>query len=285
MARVIICVILFKFMKKILFVFVPFLLFAIPIYFFLIKGESKGALQVTSVPKSDVYLSGKLIGQTPLCKCEGKDMIQIGEYNLRLVPKEGGFSPYEQKVVIGKSVLSVVDRTFDKEGEASGSTITLSPLSNKEIQVLALSFPEGAEVYMDNNLSGITPLLLKNITESDHELTFKKQGYKQKTLKIKTNPGFKLTALGFLGINLNAEIPSPVSSSPTPTVQIAKVLILQTPTGFLRVRESNSLSSAEIGRVNPGESFELVSEESGWFQIKLTDAKVGWVSSQYAQKE
>ncbi len=275
-------------MNKVLLIFVPlFLLFAIPGYFFLLKGDSKGALQVTSLPKSDVYLNGKLIGQTPLCKCELPEMLSSGDYTLKLVPKEGGFSPFEQKVTIGKSVLSVVDRTFGKDAQDSGSTISLTPLSEKkEIQVLVLSFPEGAEVLVDNNLSGVTPLLLKNLTESDHEVTLKKQGYQLKTLRVRTIPGYKLTALGFLGLDANP-LPAQPSSSPsaTPSPQIKKVTILNTPTGFLRVRESSSLNSGEIGRVNPGESYELLSETDNWFEIKLEDGKTGFISSQYAKKE
>ena len=71
-------------MKKILLYIIPFiaaiLLFA-GLVFFLNLNTGKGALQVTSSPQSDVYLDGKLIGSTPLCKCENKDMISTGEHS------------------------------------------------------------------------------------------------------------------------------------------------------------------------------------------------------------
>ena len=105
-------------------------------------------------------------------------------------------------------------------------------------------------------------------------------------MKIKTALGFKLNALVFLGINAD------LSSSPQASVSaviVQKVLILNTPTGFLRVRESNSLTSSEIAQVKPGESFELLEEDGNWFKIKLDSSigknNVGWISSSYAIKQ
>jgi uncharacterized protein YgiM (DUF1202 family) len=59
---------------------------------------------------------------------------------------------------------------------------------------------------------------------------------------------------------------------------------LQTPTGFLRVRDQASLGGAEIGQVKPGETYTLLDEQSGWYKIKFNN-KEGWISSQYAQKQ
>jgi len=69
-----------------------------------------------------------------------------------------------------------------------------------------------------------------------------------------------------------------------PARQVQKVQINATPTGFLRVRSSPGTGSTEVGRVNPGDQLELVSEQSGWYQIKMNNGQLGWVSSQYATK-
>ena len=265
--------------------------------FYFSKNEGKGALQVTSQPKSQVYLNGKLLGETPFCKCETSEMLPTGEYTLKLVPKEQGFTPFENKVTITKSILTVVDRTFGQGADSEGSIISLSPLDNKKAaEILVVSFPESADVFVDTNAVGTTPLLLKNQTISDHEVKVKKDGYKEKTVRIRTVEGYKLNSLIFLGINPNVIDLSP---TPTPTASPAAsvtpgpsgttkptVLILQTPTGFLRVRDQASLSGAEIARVTPGETLELVSEVQGWFEIKLKDGKTtGYISTQYAQKQ
>lgn len=277
--------------KALLFIFpiiLAFIVFLI-VQFFVNRTSGKGALQVTSSPKSTVYLNGKAIGQTPLCKCEVNDMVNIGEYTVRLIPVSGSFSPFEEKIKISKSVLTVVDRTFGVSATSDGSVIGLSPLDNaKSMELLVISFPDNAQVIVDGNSSGRTPISIKDLTESDHEVKIIKDGYKEKSIKIRTVLGYKLLVEAFLGINQEAiSITPKITPSVTPSVTPSSqsILILQTPTGFLRVRENASLGGAEIARVLPGETYDLLDEQVGWFEIKLKDGNVGWISSQYAQKQ
>src|ERR1035437_5990210 len=102
-------------MKRVFFIIAPFVI-AILIFsgviFFLSQNKGKGALQVTSVPMSKVYLNDKLLGQTPLCACDLKTMIAVGDYTVKLIPTEGNLQPFEQRITISSKVLTVVDRTF-----------------------------------------------------------------------------------------------------------------------------------------------------------------------------
>jgi uncharacterized protein YgiM (DUF1202 family) len=278
------------FMKKLLFIITPFVVVILifsGIIFFLSQNKGKGALQVTSVPSSKVYLNNKLLGQTPLCECDLKTMIATGDYTVKLVPVEGNLQPFEQAITISSKVLTVVDRTFGPQGLGSGSIISLTPIADKkDAQIATISFPDTTEVFLDSNLEGQTPLLLKNITESDHELKLTKEGYKDKIIRIRTVLGYKLDSLIFLGIDQNAATSSAMqtASSSATVLSVAKILILQTPTGFLRVRDQASLSGAEIGQVKPGETYTLLDVQTGWYKIKIND-KEGWISSQYSQKQ
>ena len=277
-------------MKRFLMFFAPVviaILIFIPVVILLSQQSGRGALQTTSIPKSKVYLNGKLVGETPLCQCEASQMLKVGDYVIRLVPEEGDFPPFEQKITIYKSVMTVVDRTFAKGVFAEGLIMTLSPISDKNIsQLSAITFPDKAQAFLDNSPVGITPLDLGSVTDSDHELVFKKDGYKDKTIRVKTAKGFKLSAVAYLGISLEVASQSAApQASQSAVPAVSKVLILNTPTGFLRVREDSSIASLEVARVNPGDVFELVSEKEGWFEIKLKDGKSGWISSQYAQKQ
>lgn len=285
-------------MKKIILFILPLTLIAAVFFgvtFFLNTNTGKGALQVTANPKSNVYLNGKNIGQTPLCKCEASDMLQQGTYTLRVEPLDAAFFPFEEKIAISSSVLTVVDRTFGKSATSDGSIITLTPIANKKTtELLVVSFPSNVEVFVDSNLSGTTPVLLRDVTVSDHEVKLTKIGYREKSVRIRTVEGYKLSITAFLGIDEgqalleqsaspSAQLSPSAETSPTPVV--AKVTILQTPTGFLRVRADNSIGSAEIARVKPGETYELISETTGWFEIKLADGTTGWISAQYASKQ
>jgi len=281
-------------MKKIILFVVPLLLATI-IFFgvtlFLDTSSGKGALQVTSAPKASVYLNDKKIGNTPLCKCESKDLIKTGEYTIKLIPDKGDFKPFEEKITINKSTLTVVDREFLEGLQGNGSVITLSPISDKKIsELLVISVPQDANVFLDNNAVGATPLILKDVAESDHNLSVTKDGYKDRTIGIRTVAGYKLTSLMFLGINPIISSPSAEQvATASATTNIQKVIILDTPNGFLRVRQSNSTDSPEIARVSDGETFEFIEEKDGWFEIKLNspagEGKTGWISSQYAKKQ
>jgi hypothetical protein len=202
------------------------------------------------------------------------------------------FSEFQEKVTLSEGVLTVVDRKFGKDSLSEGSIISLTPLSDKKnIELLVASFPQGATVFLDNNDIGSSPTLYKNPTESDHVLKVTKNGYKEKTIRIRTPMGYKLTVDAYLSVDPDkteekkeAE-KSDVSPTPSPEESKIRIVILDTPTGFLRVRETNSTGGTEIGRVTPGQSLPFVSEESGWYQIKLPDGKTGWISSDYAEKQ
>lgn len=311
--------------KRVILFVVPSLILAVIIFlafqFFFLKSGGKGALQVTATPDSTVYLNGKQVGSTPLCKCEGTNMLETGEYTLRLVPKDNNLLPYEEKIMINRALLTVVDRKFGSQATSEGSIISLTELSDKtKTEILVLSLPEGAEVFLDNEPVGVTPLTLPDVTASKHELKLRKDGYREKSIPILTTAGYKLQATIYLGIDDSIQIsptPTPIatasgtltpspkvsatptdnpkaSRTPTPRISVTptkaagnvsgkKVTILDTPNGFLRVRASNSTSSEEITRVDSGEVVTFVSEEDGWYQVKLANGQTGWVSAQYAE--
>lgn len=286
-------------MKKLFFILIPaglLTLLAILSFQYFVKAQSqKGALQVTSAPESKVYLNDQYIGQTPLCKCEASNMLATGDYTIRLVPADKNLSEFQEKVTVSEAVLTVVDRKFGKNSLSEGSVISLTPLVDKQkTELLVVSFPQAASVLLDNNPIGQTPLSYKDPTESDHAIKVKKEGYNEKTVRIRTPAGYKLTVSVYLSTNAQGVSSLPAATtvaSPSavpsvlPSVTAPMVVILDTPTGFLRVRQNASVGAAEIGRVTPGETVELTEESNGWYLIKLSDGVKGWISAQYAQKQ
>lgn len=279
------------FMRKIILFLIPLLIITILFLLAVLiinRDTGRGALQVTSVPVSQVFLDNKYMGKTPLCLCELSQLQGVGDYNLKLVPVQDGFKTFEQKITIYKAVLTVVDRTFDKEvSAATGSIITLADIDQKDSsQLLVVSFPSKARVVLDSNIEGITPLLIKDITSSDHEIKILKDGYKEKILKVKTIDGKKLEATVTLGIKANImSNDQKASKSAAYPPSLAKVVILDTPTGYLRVRDSDSVSASQIATVNPGDKLDLVSEKDEWFEVRLSNGRSGWISAAYARKE
>ncbi len=282
-------------MKKLLLFLIPIILACVVFGIFLLVTSkinvAKGALQVTSIPtKSTVFLDDKKIGETPICKCDQGETINAGQYTLKIVPTDKSLETYEDKITINPSVLTVVDRTFGQVGKSSGSILTLTPIDQKIAQLFIASFPYETNVLIDSNPVGKTPLTL-TVTDSDHEIILSKEGYLDKTVHIHGINGYKLSAVVTLStadITAQQETSSPsaeIQATSSAGLNGQQIIILNTPTGFLRVRDNPSLTGAEISQVKPGEKYTLISEQTNWYQIKLQNGELGWISTQYAQKQ
>jgi len=93
-------------------------------------------------------------------------------------------------------------------------------------------------------------------------------------------------------LNVNVKLASLPALSPTPEATPSAILekpyveIKDTPTGFLRVRQTASTGAKEIGRIQPGDKYPLLDKITGWYLIKvdLEATTSGWISAQYADK-
>lgn len=255
-----------------------------------VSGE--GALRVTANIKSNVFLNKKLIGTTPLCKCKPGETIREGDYEIKIVPLDRSVLGFTTRAKIVKGTLTAVDRTFLPGSLASAFTLTLEKTASAQPQLLVLSSPEGALVSVDSTPQGATPYFLTSLSESEHDIELKKEGFNKKTLRIKAIPQYKLIANVILGTQseeatISSLLVSPTSTpavTPSPATSEIMIKIKDTPTGFLRVRDEPSLGGKEIARVNPGDSFTFLEEQTGWYKIKLSDTTTGWVNSSYTEK-
>ena len=57
--------------------------------------------------------------------------------------------------------------------------------------------------------------------------------------------------------------------------------INSTPTGWLRVRNIPGLNGSEIARVNVGDTYSILEQQTGWLKIKVSQTLEGWISSDY----
>lgn len=53
----------------------------------------------------------------------------------------------------------------------------------------------------------------------------------------------------------------------------------------LNIRTEGSLSGKIIGKLYPGDVVFLLGENNGWYNIKLPDGTIGWISAKYAEKQ
>ncbi|HOM78164.1 MAG TPA: SH3 domain-containing protein, partial [bacterium] len=66
---------------------------------------------------------------------------------------------------------------------------------------------------------------------------------------------------------------------------VEKATILETGTGWLRVRSTPSLTGEEIARVNVGQAYTVVEKQAGWVKIQVAGEQTGWVSADFVRVE
>ncbi|HVZ67011.1 MAG TPA: PEGA domain-containing protein [Patescibacteria group bacterium] len=253
--------------------------------------KGKGGLQVTSNVKANVFLDNKAIGETPVCLCEANQTIPQGKKDLKIVPDDKTLTPFSVKVDINPGVLTAVERTFLPGALASSYVLTLEKNKSQTPEVFIASIPNEALITIDGDSKGVTPYTDTTLPPSEHEVEITKPGFSKKTIRVRTVKSYRLVLNVTLGTDSGIDetdtiTPTPKAVlTPTPTVLPQNsVTIKDTPTGFLRVRVNPSVNAEEIGRVNPGESYEYADENASWYQIKLKNGELGWISKTYATK-
>ncbi|MDP2940143.1 MAG: SH3 domain-containing protein, partial [Candidatus Omnitrophota bacterium] len=68
------------------------------------------------------------------------------------------------------------------------------------------------------------------------------------------------------------------------TEKITMVLIKDTETGWLNVRQGPGKQYAILVKIYPGEKYPFLEEKNKWYKIELKDKTQGWILSDYATK-
>jgi len=259
--------------------------FLILLTFFLVgsfKPKAAGIL-IETTPNAQVFIDGERMGKTPFELTR-----EPGEVIIKLVPESTDIplSIFETKLELVSGIKTVVKREFaETEEESAGIIISFEKTNKKETSAAIISIPDASQISIDGLVRGFTPFKTTNILPTDHEIIVTAPGYKEGKYLVKTVEGYKLTAVVKLSPDEESE-----EETEEEKEEVIEVEILDTPTGFLRVRSEPSTAGAEVARVEPGEKFFLLEEDrdSGWFKIEFEDedesTASGWISDQYAKK-
>lgn len=264
-----------------------------------LPGRKKSALSVSTTPQATIFLDGEHLGQTPYYN----EKLKPGDYVLKIVPESSGqaLNPWEGRVTLSPGILTVVNRELGlTQDSSSGEVLSFEPSADKKAtSISVVTTPDGAVVNLDGEPKGFAPISLDNTTEGDHILLISSPGYQDKTIKAKTVKGNKLivsvqlaraVAVPIVDDEPQQEATPAASPKASPKTGSAAtpakpyVTIDSPDTGWVRVRAEASTAGEELTKVDHGESFPLVDEQSGWYQIEYATGKNGWISGKYAEK-
>lgn len=278
-----------------LFLLLLFVGFVAVRFFILDKQNTTGKIKIVSSPISNVFVNNVAEGKTPF-----ENKYKVGEYILKLIP-EGTASDtasWQGKVNIYKNALTYVNRELGTSdltsaGEVFTTTKMEKPPKSANLgEIYVETEPQGAIIYLDNDEKGISTLLMQDVLKGDHELSVFMPGFLRRTQKINVDSGYRVNASFKLAIDESSPESKKISptgnnkiASESSVIQKTSIIIKDTPTGFLRVRAEPSISASEEAQVKPGQKFNLLDEQSGWYKINYEDSKSGWISAEYASKQ
>lgn len=243
--------------------------------------QPKGAgILVKTTPSATVYINGEQVGKTPYEATRAS-----GEILVKLVPDSGdkALAQYETRVTLNPKIQTIINRDFGESEETSqGETVSFERIGGKEASLAVVSVPDNAQVSIDGQLIGFAPYKTSAFAPGEHQIAVSAPNYIERTVSVRTLAGYKLTVVVKLASTGEAQEPQ---ITPQEQIKVSMVEILDTPTGFLRVRAAASVGSEEVGQVKPGETYRYLEtdEATGWYKIEYEKAKEGWVSNQYAK--
>lgn len=279
---------------KLTFFSILLLLFAIFVFirFFIMQRQNVfGKLKVISSPTAEVFVDNVDIGKTPF-----EDKYKIGEYFLKLIPAgtASDTASWQGKVKVTKNALTYVNRELGASDITSaGEIFSISKMEKttkaNSGEIYVETDPQGAIVYLDNEERGVAPLVIADLPKGDHELSVFMPNFFRRNQKINIDAGYRVNASFKLAYDQSQKLPelkdTKKTASESSVLKKTQILIKETPTGWLRVREEPNIEATEAGKVNPGEKFDLIEEEEGWYKIEYATGKTGWIYSEYASKE
>jgi len=246
-------------------------------------SPKKAGLLIESNPQSMVYINDVQVSRTPY-----DTTLSPGEITLKLIPESTStpLVPYETKVALVSGVKTIVRREFgESEDGSSGEVISFEKVGGTEATLAIVSVPDSSQVAIDGQTRGFTPYRMSSLSSGEHSVEVSSKGYKTRTLTLNMVPGYKTTLISKLAVDGTVKSDSG-QTQPEMQSNKAMIEILNTPTGFLRVRSEPSTLASEVAQVKPGEQYDFIDEDAdtGWFKISYDVNKEGWVSNQYAKK-
>ena len=261
----------------------------------------KSSLVIFGNPEgAEVRFDDEFLGTTPV----STDKTTIGDHAVKI--SRQGYKARTVKIKIQDGYkLSIKFQLFLIPGTADSPATPFSPEPRFTIRELSSSDPL---LYSDTKswVRGLSYFLGKSgagaADDKKVDYYFDYQG------KVFDPSGFKVAdnsevekaeklSLGYLGRKSDSGLTEEAKKSLVAFAQrtlISQKLVEILPTGsqpssaypngWLRVRATPSLAGEEVAKVGVGDKVIFLDEQGSWYQIKLPDGKVGWISAAFAKK-
>jgi hypothetical protein len=142
-----------------------------------VPASNTGWIYISSSPGgAAVTLDGNPVGQTPYSGSLKLDAVQAGDHTVAL--SLSGYNPFTTTTRVLANTVSEVSAILQPG----------APVSAKG-GLSVSSVPAGANVFLDNNFIGISPLTLNDVSAGSHIVTFRHEGFADYSGTTQVNAG------------------------------------------------------------------------------------------------
>ncbi len=242
----------------------------------------KTEIEIVTSPVAKIIIDDKEMGTT--ASTYKNDGLKPGEISLKLVPEDENLMTWSGKVKLNNLVATVVSKNFGVEEKySSGYVMYMEEIGKKEEPALIVnSKPADAAVAIDGQIKGLTPNKIEQVVEGDRGVVVSFPGYESQTIFVKMRKGYQVVMDVQLALKKYDEAEE-VSQEDLPLIEVEKVEIKETGTGWLRARSEASLSGVEVAKLDVGSTYELLNKsQTDWYEVKIDGDINGWISAEYA---
>lgn len=157
-----------------------------------IVGQNAALTVKTSFGKSEVYLNGKKIGETPL----SSENLRPGDYQLeikRLTEEDSFYTDISRLIHLEPNTRTFVETEIGPSEQFS-SVIVLYYKRNKNTDTTLYldSTPGSATIWIDDIRYGTSPITASKLADGTHKLKISKSGYESLTTTLIIRDGYTL---------------------------------------------------------------------------------------------
>ena len=285
----------------------------------LIQSDRAG-LEISTQPQANVFINSDNKGTTPFTT----EALKPGEYDIRLESPQGTWSKkiriengtvYFININIGQNesstsgelvylekgrgvwiISSPNGAEVSLDGQKQGFTpYLIQNISEGEHQITIAKNGFEPRTININALKGnkiMIEAMLNSLGNSNTMVNDEEDSKKSKptaTPQTSESPSSSPKATTLSSPSPSAKTTSsPTASATTKPSTSTKakgtVTVLDTSTGWLRVRDKAGLEGKEVARVDSGETIEYIGQtDNGWTQIILKDGTIGFVASRFVK--
>lgn len=261
------------------------ILITVGILIFLNLRPKPAGILVRSNPASSIFINEAFIGKTPYT-----GTLNPGQVTVKMVPDsfEQALLPFETTITLTAGIQTVIRREFgETEETSSGDVISFDSTPGGETSLIVVSTPDNSQVSVDDIARGFAPYKTSDIAPGQHKITIQAPGYDDRTMTLNIEKNYRLTVFAKLAPTKAEEI----TNTPAPFIGMF-IEILESPTGYVRVRSEPGSGGEEIAEVGQGSKFPLLEKDevTGWYKIQYQEPRAGlpsgitgWISFEYSR--